>query len=398
MSKFVYAFVLLFLYRYLRFIVNTISSWYFRRFQSVPLPGKPTVLRDDVTVIIPTVCGKDTKCLEHTLRSCLENRPYEIIIVTIDRVRDIIAKFAGSIDASIKVMSVPIRGKRIQVAHALHGVKTSITILADDDVIWPSEFLPQILAPLESWGVGAVGTLQQIRRDRNLGMFDRIWEYLGACYIERRNFEITATSNIDGGMSCLSGRTAAFRTEILQDPKFISGYLNERWAGNTLNADDDNFVSRWLVSHQWAIVIQASQEAVVETALETSSQFLSQCLRWSRSNWRSNFTSTIVERHIWKQQPWSTYALHLSTPTCSLVTDPLLVYLLLRSTISLDPSTRSWCMYALAAWMLVAKITKLIPHYQRCPGDIRYFPVTLIFGYLHGLQKYYALFTLHSTS
>lgn len=254
-------------------------------------------------MIIPTICGKDTRCLQHTLRSCLDNKPHEIIIVTIDRDRDIISKFAESIDASIKVMSVPIRGKRIQVAHALHGVKTSITILADDDVIWPSEFLPHVLAPLESWEVGAVGTLQQIRRDRNLGMFGRIWEYLGACYIERRNFEITATSNIDGGMSCLSGRTAAFRTEILQDPKFISGYLNEQWAGNTLNADDDNLVSRWLVSHQWAIVIQASQEAVVETTLETSSQFLSQCLRWSRSNWRSNFTSTIVERHIWKYVP-----------------------------------------------------------------------------------------------
>ncbi|KAJ9641106.1 hypothetical protein H2199_005774 [Coniosporium tulheliwenetii] len=329
---------------------------------------------------------------------CLGNQPKEIIIVTIDSVREIISKFAESIDPSIKVMSVPIRGKRIQVAHALYGVKTSITILADDDVIWPSGFLPHILAPLESWKVGAVGTLQQIRRDESLGTLGKIWEYLGACYIEHRNFEITATSNIDGGMSCLSGRTAAFRTEILQDPKFISGYLNEKWAGNTLNADDDNFVSRWLVSHQWAIVVQASQEAVVETTLETSSDFLSQCLRWSRSNWRSNYTSTICERHVWKQQPWSTYALHLSTPTCSLVTDPLLVYLLVRATASLDNHTRLLCMYALAAWMLTAKFTKLIPHYHRCPGDICYFPVTLIFGYLHGLIKYYALFTLHSTS
>jgi hypothetical protein len=45
-------------------------------------------------------------------------------------------------------------------------------------------------------------------------------------------------------------------------------------------------------------------------------------------------------------------------------------------------------------WMLLAKITKLLPHYYRYPRDICFFPVTLIFGYLRGIIKYYALVTL----
>jgi hypothetical protein len=75
----------------------------------------------------------------------------------------------------------------------------------------------------------------------------RCGSYLGACYIERRNFEITATSNMDGGLSCLSGRTAAFRTHILTDNRFINSYCNELWRGKVLNTDDDNFITRWLV-------------------------------------------------------------------------------------------------------------------------------------------------------
>ncbi|KAF9733848.1 polysaccharide synthase [Paraphaeosphaeria minitans] len=127
-----------------------------------------------------------------------------------------------------------------------------------------------------------------------------VWEYLGACYIERRNFEITATSNIDGGMSCLSGRTAAFWTKILQNEPFITGYCNEMWRGKILNPDDDNFITRWLVSRGWRIAIQSAEKAVVQTTLERNSKFLYQCLRWARSNWRSNFTSTICERHVWR--------------------------------------------------------------------------------------------------
>ena len=53
------------------------------------------------------------------------------------------------------------------------------------------------------------------------------WNFIGTLYLERHNFEIAATNNIDGGVFCLSGRTSAHRTQILQDPKFIYKFLNE---------------------------------------------------------------------------------------------------------------------------------------------------------------------------
>ena len=94
------------------------------------------------------------------------------------------------------------------------------------------------------------------------------------------------------------------------------------------------------------------------------------------------------------EQPWCTYALHLATPMHSLITDPLLFYLLHLSTASNDATPRCRSFFTLALWMLLVKVAKLLPHYYRYPRDVWFLPMTIIFGYLHGIIKYYALLTL----
>jgi cellulose synthase/poly-beta-1,6-N-acetylglucosamine synthase-like glycosyltransferase len=128
--------------------------------------------------------------------------------------------------------------------------------------------LPHILAPFEDLEVSAVSTCQRIRRRPGLGILRRIVEYLGEGYIERRNFEISATSHMDSKISCLSGRLAAIRTEILRSDQFMTSYVTEKWRGKPLNADDDNFVTRLLSAKGWAIRIQMCKEAEVLTTLE----------------------------------------------------------------------------------------------------------------------------------
>ena len=210
-----------------------------------------------------------------------------------------ITELAHSIDLRIQVIAANFANKRQQIYEAIPRITTSITILADDDVELPSKSLPHILAPFEDSNVGAVGTRQRVRRRPGLGIIDHMWQYLGECYIERRNFEISATSHIDGGISCLSGRTAAIRTEILQTEDFMTGYITETWLGKPLNPDDDNFVTRFLVAKGWGIRIQMSKEAEVLTTLEFGWGFLKQCLRWARSNWRSNIKSIIFQWRVW---------------------------------------------------------------------------------------------------
>jgi cellulose synthase/poly-beta-1,6-N-acetylglucosamine synthase-like glycosyltransferase len=159
--------------------------------------------------------------------------------------------------------------------------------------------VPWLLAPFENdEKMGGVGTCQRVKRVVDGDVMTRIYNWLGAAYLQRRNFEISATHNIDGGTSCMSGRTGAYRTEILQSPTFLEGFQNETWRGGILNADDDNFVTRWLVAHQWKTWIQYNDKCEIETTLENSSKFLYQCLRWARSNWRSNWTSLAHEKYV----------------------------------------------------------------------------------------------------
>ncbi|RYP12750.1 hypothetical protein DL765_007188 [Monosporascus sp. GIB2] len=370
-------------------------------YKSKAIPNKPTFTADDVTVIIPTIHNVFEE-LRPSLESILACRPHQLILVTTSDKHEALKKLAETLPApnSIRVMYTAVANKRLQVCEALPEVKTTITIMADDDVTWPSTLMPWILAPFENPKMGGVGTCQRVRREPNGSLSTKIFNWLGAAYIERRNFEISATHNIDGGTSCMSGRTGAYRSEILTSHDFLEGFKTERWRDYILNADDDNFVTRWLVSHQWETWIQYERECEIETTLENGMKFLYQCSRWARSNWRSNWTSIARERYVWRQQPWCTYALHIATFTSlAFLCDPLIIYALWWGTEGWELQTRQRLFWAQIIFVFgFTKVVKLVGLFRRHPSDIIYLPVSVIFGYFHGLIKLYALMTLNMTS
>lgn len=252
--------------------------------------------------MIPSLQGDGGELWE-TIRSILATEPHEIILATVEAQEQRARKMAKESNFSkVRICSVSQPNKRRQMVRAIPEVRTEITIFADDDVTWPSTLLPWMLAPLEDEQYGGVGTNQRLRRADRPNLQQRIWGYLGALYLERRNFDCASCMFIDGGLPCLSGRTVAYRTSILRDESFTYQFTHEEWLGQyQLNADDDNFITRWLISHGKKISYQHHKQAEVLTTLEDNPKFLKQCLRWSRSNWRSNITSMFCDGHIWRQ-------------------------------------------------------------------------------------------------
>ncbi|KAK5992690.1 Type 2 glycosyltransferase [Cladobotryum mycophilum] len=392
-----YVFCGVWLHRYVRLLVHCVAHW---SYKSKPIPSKPTFTNEDVTVIIPTIHNVFEE-LRPSLQSILACKPAELILVTTHDKREALDKLAASLNhPRIRVFDTQIANKRLQVCEALPHVNTRITIMADDDVTWPSTLIPWILAPFEDDKMGGVGTCQRVKREWTAPWSVRIWNWLGAAYIERRNFEISATHNMDGGTSCMSGRTGAYRSEILQSYEFLEGFQKEKWRKWILNADDDNFVTRWLVSHQWKTWIQYERECEIETTLENGTKFLYQCSRWARSNWRSNWTSLVRERHVWRQQPWSTYALHIATFTSlAFAMDPFILASCWWATAEWDLKYRQYAFWTQFAFMFgFTKFVKLMGLLLRNPSDIMFIPISIVFGWFHGFIKLYALITLNMTS
>lgn len=97
-----------------------------------------------------------------------------------------------------------------------------------------------------------------------------------------------------------------------------------------------------------------------------------------------------------RSHPWSTYAVHQTTLLqWSFLWDCLLLYVYLDSTADWAEASRGYGLSALLGWMVLSKFVKLLGHYIRYPVDFALLPVSIVFGYLHGLIKAKAMLSLN---
>jgi cellulose synthase/poly-beta-1,6-N-acetylglucosamine synthase-like glycosyltransferase len=423
-------------YRYLWYLIRIAASLTYR---PVPLPENPTyVAEEDVTIIVPTIdAGEEFK---EAARSWLAGKPKEIIIVTEEKMLGPLQELANSVDPQrIRVITVPYANKRLQMVKGIKEVTTDIIVFADDDAIWPPTLLPYVLACFEDQKIGGVGTSQRVQP---VGDNFTVWEILAAFRLTIRNIEISASTHIDGGVCCLSGRTAAYRTVILKDPEFIHGFTHDYWLGKYhLNSGDDKFLTRWMVSHGWSTYIQCCKEAELLSTMKPNWRFLKQVLRWTRNTWRSDMRSLFMERHVWTSHPYVAFTMvgisammffsgapsnalfrstNYSIPSLFLLDLALWSFswerarsLLIRAVIIYRGGTCPVCgklhsrldvtfyrniLTSYLVWLAATRTAKLLPHLWARPQDIVYVPAFILFGYYFAIMKVYALLTLHEVS
>ncbi|KAK7548688.1 hypothetical protein JOL62DRAFT_500983 [Phyllosticta paracitricarpa] len=403
------SFVALFVFRYVRTIVNTIA--YFRLKPILPVEN-PTYKNKDVTVIIPTV-----EPTADTFKECLErviaNAPAQILIATVgkphvDAARALSDQLNTENKTKVVVISIDKPSKREQIQAAVLYAKEyfqqKVYMSCDDTVFWPETQVEYTIAPFEKPKVGIVSTCKRVRREDGPVSWAGFCNLLGVFRLERTNFDLAATWAIDGGMSCVSGRTCAIRSCIFEDPEFLHAYTNEYIFWGTigpLNAGDDKFVTRWIYQKGWEIAHQKCPEAQIETILGVKGgawRFWGQCLRWARTSARDN-PKMIFRDGLWRTYPWLTYSvLFTSFFNYSLITDPLLFFLLNRALT--DASFAQAVAFftkhpyiVLTSWVLAAKFVRPSSHYWRNPRDLVYAPGVILFGYSHSVIKAWALLT-----
>ncbi|GJJ68963.1 hypothetical protein EMPS_01309 [Entomortierella parvispora] len=376
-------------YRYLWFTIKLLAYFFYR-----PMMPKenPTYRPEyDVTIIVPTIdAGEEFKEAAH---SWLVNNPKEIIIITETKMRDALQELANSVDPTrIRVLTVPKANKRLQMVEGIRNTTSEIIVFADDDAIWPPTALEYILACFEDPNMGGVGTSQTVK---SVGRYQTVWEVLAGFRLTIRNIEIAASTHIDGGVCCLSGRTAAYRTCILQDPAFQYEFTHDFWLGKyPLNSGDDKFLTRWMVFHGWNTYVQVCKEAELLSTFKNNWRFVKQVLRWTRNTWRSDFRSLFTERKIWSRHPYVAFTMvdKIFNPI-TLLSGPISVIVMASEGKFHLPIWDIVISYVV--WLMLTRIVKLLPHLFKRPQDIIWVPAFLIFGYYFAIMKIYALFTLH---
>ncbi|KAG0080330.1 hypothetical protein BGZ93_004650 [Podila epicladia] len=376
-------------YRYLWFTIKLFAYFFY---QPMKPKDNPTYRPEyDVTIVVPTIdAGEEFKEAAH---SWLVNNPKEIIIITETKMREPLQELANSVDPSrIRVLTVPKANKRLQMVEGIRNTTSEIVVFADDDAIWAPTTLEYILACFEDPNMGGVGTSQTVK---SVGRYQTVWEVLAGFRLTIRNIEIAASTHIDGGVCCLSGRTAAYRTCILQDPQFQYEFTHDFWLGKyPLNSGDDKFLTRWMVYHGWNTYVQVCKEAELLSTFKDNWRFVKQVLRWTRNTWRSDFRSLFTERRIWSRHPYVAFTMvdKIFNPI-TLLSGPISVMVMM---IKDEFHLPIWdIIISYIVWLMMTRIVKLLPHLIKRPQDFIWVPAFLIFGYYFAIMKIYALFTLH---
>ncbi|GKU06033.1 unnamed protein product [Fusarium langsethiae] len=389
-------FCTLFVLRYTRLAGHLLGSWMYRARE---VSADPAFTRSDVTVILPTIDphGPDFReCVE----SILANHPACILVVTVgDALREECQDFMRklSLDApyteiSVAALSEP--SKRRQITHAIPKVTTPITIFADDHVFWTANFIPSALAPFDDTHVGVVTTKKHVRRTTpGEWSWPSIVNFIACNYLQRHNWELRTSNAIDGGVFVISGRTAAYRTEFLNNADLLERFCHEKFffgllGGDGLGPDDDNFLTREAMKKHWLIVFQDTEDATVETTLGEWPKFKDQLLRWARTTVRSNPVMLRDPVFVFRY-PWSAFMLYwASLFNFAILWDVLLIFTLVKSA-NAGPSD----VVLLLIWMFWTKVVKLVPHFLKYPSDFPLIVCQVVFGYVHSFIKLWAWIT-----
>lgn len=351
-------------------------SWLIRRFPAVAYRPYVSDHRPPISLVTP-VYQEDPEIFRAAVESWLANDLDEIICV-IDETDESSIAIASEYELTVIVTSVP--GKRDALRRGWEAANTEIVALVDSDTIWAPDTADRVREPFADPRVGGVGTRQNAYRP------DTFWERISDMYLDYRYFDENASQTVMGAaVSCLSGRTAVYRRDLLLEVS--DDFMSETFMGRVCNSGDDKRLTTLILERGWLTYMQRSAR-VWSTFPAKPVQFFKQRLRWARNTWRSDLRA-LGSRWIWRYPFLGFYMIDKAVSNFTLLIAP--VYFVI-SIVRGD-----WFFtVALGVWWLVSRGLKMLPHLVRVPKDLIVLPGYVLLTFVMALVKIYALMTIRT--
>ena len=348
--------------------------WLIRRVPAALYRPYRSDYREALTVVTP-VYQEDPDVFRAALESWIANDVDEIICV-ID-VTDVDSQRIAA-DYPVVVIVTDVPGKRDALRKGWEAAHTPLVALVDSDTLWAGDVAERVCEPFADPRIGGVGTRQNVLNPSS------IWQYLNDMYLDYRYFDETAAqTHVGRAVSCLSGRTAVYRRDLLL--RHSEHFLSERFLGVQCNSGEDKRLTTLLLHGGHRTYMQRTAR-VWSTFPANGRTFYKQRLRWSRNTWRSDLRA-LSKGWVFRYPFLAFTMIDKAVSSFTLLVSP--IYMTVAAV------RQDWAVCGiLGGWWVVSRSAKLLPHLQRRPRDFLLMPVVILVSFSMAVVKIYALLTV----
>lgn len=261
------------------------SVWLTRRFLTALYEPVRNNHREPASVVAPAY-REDPEVLETAVRSWLAAGADEVVIVLPKDEPYNVARARAAFDhlRRVRLLTTDDPAKRNSLKIGITAASHPIVVLTDSDTVWEPDLFRNVLMPFADPAVGGVGTRQRV-----IGVKGSIWRRAADWMLDAKYLVYTPAMARKGAVSCLSGRTVAYRRAVAVE--VLPDLINETFLGRRCVSGDDGRLT-WLVLNKGYRTVYQSN-AVAWTMMPANARgFFMQRVRWSRNTYRCYLRAT----------------------------------------------------------------------------------------------------------
>ncbi len=357
------------------------SVWLFKEIVGSSYKPQKNDYKATVSVITP-VYNEDPEIFAKALESWKKNNPTEIIAVidyTDKKCIDVFESFAKKFKPAI-LMITRKPGKRPALVDGIKRSVGQIVALVDSDTIWADDVITNGLPPFNNEKVAGVATYQSVYKPKTFAQ--KIFDVqLDLRYMHEYPF-LAAGGD---ALVCLSGRTAFYRRLVVTP--MLNDLLHETFMGRPVISGDDKCLTYLVLAAGWKVAYQSNSHVYTPGMADLGSYF-KQRLRWTRNSLRSDIKAIISG---WPLTRPALFFFQVDKVLQSFVVILSPIFF----TIALIYG-QYFAAIIIFIWWFLSRTVKMHSHLIQKPRNITVLPGFVLYSFLTGILKIYALFTLNT--